>query len=157
VHEASTSGGRKSGPADVTSVESVEAGRAVYNVEVAREHTYRVSTSRVWAHNECPEGGARGGLNKSHQSAIRKIDNAVHDHMTPGDLSGAVADQMGSPIPKPGGGFWDHAKEMGDTLRGLRSNASKLRGVADPAAEAARHKAVDAVKTAEDAVKGAGI
>ncbi|HMA97347.1 MAG TPA: RHS repeat-associated core domain-containing protein, partial [Polyangiaceae bacterium] len=48
-----------SGPADVESVESVEAGRAVYNVEVAREHTYRVSTARVWAHNECPE--ARGG------------------------------------------------------------------------------------------------
>ncbi|HMA95105.1 MAG TPA: RHS repeat-associated core domain-containing protein [Polyangiaceae bacterium] len=48
-----------SGPADVESVESVEAGRAVYNVEVAREHTYRVSTARVWAHNECLEGGGR--------------------------------------------------------------------------------------------------
>ena len=59
-----------SGPVDVKSVESVEAGRAVYNVEVAREHTYRVSTSKVWAHNQCPGGGAaRGGAKLRPDSA----------------------------------------------------------------------------------------
>ncbi|MGC4070806.1 MAG: toxin TcdB middle/N-terminal domain-containing protein [Polyangiaceae bacterium] len=48
-----------SGPAHVTAVEHIEAGLPVYNIEVAREHQYRVSSARVWAHNQC--GAARPG------------------------------------------------------------------------------------------------
>jgi filamentous hemagglutinin len=77
--------------------------------------------------------------------------------MKPHDISGAVADQMGSPIPKRGGGYWDHAKEMQDTLRSLRKNAATLDGVVDPAAQAARQRALESIKTVEKALKGAGI
>ena len=96
-------------------------------------------------------------LTQGQQRAVSKIDNALRDHMKPGDISGAVADQMGSPIPKPGGGYWNHAQEMQDTLRGLRKNAAALEGVTDPAAQAARQRALDAIKTVEEAIKGAGI
>ncbi|HMA93742.1 MAG TPA: polymorphic toxin type 50 domain-containing protein [Polyangiaceae bacterium] len=49
-----------SGPAYVKSIEYAEPGQAVYNVEVAREHTYRVSTSRIFAHNQCGDGAGAG-------------------------------------------------------------------------------------------------
>ena len=96
-------------------------------------------------------------LTSKQQKAISKINNALRDPMKPHDISGAVADQMGSPIPKRGGGYWNHAKEMQDTLRGLRKNAATLKGVTDPGAQAARQRALESIKTVEEALKGAGI
>jgi hypothetical protein len=104
-----------------------------------------------------PPAQTASRLTQAQQRAIAKIDNATRDHVTPGDVSGAVADQMGSPIPKRTGGYWDHAQEMQDTLRGLRKNAQVLEGVEGPAAAAARQKAFAAIEKIEAAIKGAGI
>ena len=96
-------------------------------------------------------------LTQKQQSALRKLNNAVADHLTPSDISGAVADQMGSPIPKPTGGYWDHAREVSEALRGVRKNSAILEGVNNPAARDAVIKAQQAAQRAEDAIKGAGI
>lgn len=64
---------------------------------------------------------------------------------------------VGNPIPKPSGGYWDHVQEMQNTLRGLRKHAATLEGVADPAAQAARQRALDAIAEIEGAIKGAGL
>jgi len=70
-------------------------------------------------------------LTQSEASALSKINNILNKGIKPGpkgDIAGGVADMMGSPIPKPGGGYWDHAQDLGGMLRGLRNNAAKLTG-----------------------------
>ncbi|WP_454864364.1 hypothetical protein [Pseudomonas rhizophila] len=63
----------------------------------------------------------------------------------------------GNPVPKPGGGYWDHLKEMNDMLRGLRNHADTLKGMNDPAAQAARQRALDSIYRIESALNGVGI
>jgi filamentous hemagglutinin len=109
-----------------------------------------VGESHAWVHNGC-------GPNQSEASASRKIKNAVRDHVTPSDLSGTVADGHGAPIPHPQGGFWDHAKEAEETLRGLRKNTGKLAGSSDPALQATRQEGINAIRRIEDAILGNGI
>lgn len=40
----------------VEAVEPATPNQRVYNIEVGLEHTYRVSSARVWAHNQCGPG-----------------------------------------------------------------------------------------------------
>ena len=71
-------------------------------------------------------------LTQAQESAIRKIGNIEKGHLTPHDYTGTLRDMVGNPVPKPGGGFWDHAQEMIDSLRGLRKHAKTLEGATDP-------------------------
>jgi Bacterial toxin 28 len=96
-------------------------------------------------------------LTQQQQAAIRKIGNNIQDHLTPDDISGALRDMMGNPVPKPGGGYYDHLQELTNALQGLRRQADVLQGVNNPAAQAARQRALDAIRQVEDAIKGAGI
>ena len=99
-------------------------------------------------------------LTSAEQNAIRKIYNIIKGHLKPGprgDISGTVRDMVGNPVPKPSGGFWDHEKEMNDTLRGLRKHSETLLRSLDPVAQAARQKALEAIKEIEAAISGAGI
>jgi predicted transglutaminase-like cysteine proteinase len=60
-------------------------------------------------------------LTQSEASALSKINNILNKGLKPGpkgDIAGGVADMMGSPIPKPGGGYWDHAQDLGGMLSG---------------------------------------
>jgi len=105
-------------------------------------------------------GSKPPALTPQQQRAIDKINNAIKDHLKPGpkgDISGTVSDMVGNPIPKATGGFFDHIKEMQDTLRSLRKNSSIIDGIADPAAQAARQRALNAIRDIENAVKGAGL
>lgn len=63
----------------------------------------------------------------------------------------------GTPVPKPGGGYWDHLKEVNDLLRGLRNHAETLKGVNAPEAQAARQRALDLIGRVESALQGHGI
>jgi filamentous hemagglutinin len=74
-----------------------------------------------------------------------------------GDLSGALRDMLGNPVPKPGGGFYDHAGEVNQAVNGLRKALRTLGGATDPAAVAARQKALDAIRRAEEFTQGAGL
>ena len=99
-------------------------------------------------------------LTEGQQTTIRKIDNTIRGHLKPGprgDISGTISDMVGNPISKPGGGYWDHVQEMQNTLRGLRKHAATLKGIADPAAQASRQRALDAIAEVETAIKGAGL
>jgi hypothetical protein len=98
-----------------------------------------------------------GALTQAQRQAISKIDNIINDHLTTRDISGALRDALGKPVPKPGGGYWNHLQEVKEALRGLRNQAKALEGVADPAAQAARQRALDAIKQVEEATKGLGI
>ena len=107
-----------------------------------------------------PSAPTSSPLTQGQQSAIKKIGNTISGHLKPGpkgDISGTVSDMVGNPIPKPGGGYFDHVQEMQNTLRGLRKHAATLEGVSDPAAQAARQMALDAIAEIEAAIKGAGL
>ncbi|NNB72486.1 hypothetical protein HBO28_28410 [Pseudomonas fluorescens] len=84
------------------------------------------------------------------------MDNILNDFKD-SDITGTLKDMAGNPVPKPGGGYWDHLNEMNDTLRGLRNHADTLKGVNEPSAQAARQRAVDTIDRIESALNGAGI
>ncbi|PBP99322.1 hypothetical protein CCL17_18510 [Pseudomonas congelans] len=106
--------------------------------------------------------GAKGAgdtlatLSQGQKRAVGKIDNILNNFKD-SDITGTLKDMAGNPVPKPGGGYWDHLKEMNDTLRGLRSHADTLKGVNEPSAQAARQRAVDTINRIESALNGAGI
>jgi len=103
---------------------------------------------------------AAKGLTQGETSAINKIGNILNKNFKQGpkgDISGAVADMVGSPIPKPGRGAYDHVQDLGNILRGLRNNADALSGSAEPSAIAARQQALQAIEQIENAIKGAGL
>ena len=56
--------------------------------------------------------GHEPSLTAAQQSKLRDLSNTVHDHLTPDDFTGTTADLQGNPIPKPGGGYWNHEAEM---------------------------------------------
>lgn len=66
-------------------------------------------------------------LNQKQENAIRKIDNSIKNGLKYHDIAGSLKDMDGNPVPKPGGGYWDHLQEMQNTLRGLRRNAETLK------------------------------
>ncbi|CAM3416393.1 MULTISPECIES: polymorphic toxin type 28 domain-containing protein [Paenibacillus] len=43
----------------------------------------------------------------------------TYSHLTAMDLKGAQRDLDGNPVPKPGGGYYDHAQEVSDAYCGL--------------------------------------
>lgn len=63
----------------------------------------------------------------------------------------------GNPVPKPGGGYWDHAGEMQNSLTGLRRAVNTLEGATGSAAVNARQHALELIKQIEELTAGAGI
>jgi hypothetical protein len=159
---------RAKGPISVSRIAHTHGLVPVCNLTIRVLHTFAVGEAQSLVHNStgsslnAPPGlpAPSAPLTQAAQAAIRKINNAINDHLKPGpvgDISGTVSDMVGNPIPKPGGGYWDHVLEMQNTLRGLRKNAAALDGVTDAAAQAARQRALDAIAEAEAAIKGAGL
>nr|WP_269847098.1 polymorphic toxin type 28 domain-containing protein [Paenibacillus sonchi] len=52
----------------------------------------------------------------------------TYSHLTEMDLKGAQRDLVGDPVPKPGGGYYDHAQEVSDAYRGLVDLKSSWEG-----------------------------
>ncbi|NRS52065.1 hypothetical protein HP401_29010 [Brevibacillus sp. HB2.2] len=52
----------------------------------------------------------------------------VDNHLTDMDFSGTLRDLQGDPVPKPGGGYWNHLQEMKDSYKGLRKIKRGLEG-----------------------------
>lgn len=53
------------------------------------------------------------------QRATLNQQERTYSHLTAMDLKGAQRDLDGNPVPKPGGGYYDHAQEVSDAYRGL--------------------------------------
>ena len=115
-----------------------------------------VGADVVKDNNQAKNAGSASKLNQGEQRAVSKIDNILNNFKD-SDITGTLKDMAGNPVPKPTGGYWDHLKEMNDTLRGLRNHAETLKNVNDPAAQAARNRALDTIQRIESALNGAGI
>lgn len=98
-------------------------------------------------------------LNQKQESSIKKIDNLIKNSIKDHDITGTLKDMDGNPIIKPDGSgkYWNHMKEMQDTLNGLRNHANTLKNVNNPEAQAAYGRATDAINKLESAIKGHGI
>ncbi|MBL6707632.1 MAG: hypothetical protein ISQ06_16095 [Planctomycetaceae bacterium] len=143
---------------DITHRQDVET---VYTLEVQVEHVYHIAQSGILVHN-CSTGfGAPKvtvrPLTQAQESAVRKIGNIERGHLNPHDFTGTLKDMAGNPVPKPGGGYWDHLQEMNNSLRGLRKHAKTLEGATDAAGVTARQRALELIKQIEDSTRGVGI
>ncbi|XYI02103.1 RHS repeat-associated core domain-containing protein [Sorangium sp. So ce1128] len=60
------------------------------------------------------------------RNTVTRAKNALHDHLTPSDLSGALRDALGLPVRKPGAGeAFGHAEEVAANL-GTLADVRKL-------------------------------
>ncbi len=88
------------------------------------------------------EGAGEEPLTDAQTATLSRLDNIVNDHLTEQDLSGALRDIQGDPVPRIGGGYYDHLDEVKNSLRGLYAVEKSLHGSLrnpnlDPAARAA--------------------
>jgi hypothetical protein len=58
-------------------------------------------------------------LSRAQIRNLETLDNIVEGHLTDMDFSGTLRDLLGDPVPKPGGGYWNHLQEMKDSYAGL--------------------------------------
>ena len=58
-------------------------------------------------------------LSRAQKRNLETLDNIVNKHLTEMDFSGTLRDLKGNPVPKPGGGYWNHLQEMQDSYKGL--------------------------------------
>ncbi|HEY3857554.1 MAG TPA: polymorphic toxin type 28 domain-containing protein [Verrucomicrobiae bacterium] len=94
------------------------------------------------------------------EKAAQKLGNILGKNLKggpKGDIAGAISDMVGNPIPKPGGGLWDHTQDLGNILRGLQNGVEQLQGATDPAQVAIRQQAEQAIQQIQQAIKGAGL
>lgn len=68
------------------------------------------------------------GFTRAQIVTLAKLNNLVNDHLTEGDFSGTELDLQGKPVPKPGGGTWNHLEEMNNAYDGLKSVQKGLEG-----------------------------
>ncbi len=102
--------------------------------------------------------GTRKVVNNAQvQSAIRRIDNIIRDHLKRHDITGTIKDMLGTPVPKRSGGVFNHLQEMNDSLRGLRRHANTLKNVLSVEAQKANQRALQAIDKVSDAIKGIGL
>ena len=67
-------------------------------------------------------------LTRAQTRNTNTLKNIVENNLTDGDFSGALEDLQGNPIPKPGGGYWDHLTEMKQSYTALKNIKNGLEG-----------------------------
>jgi hypothetical protein len=108
----------------ITGWKIVPGVKTMYNLEVAQDHTFVVGTG-AWVVHNCDPGLLQ---NSEARSAAKATANSFADHMTPKDLEGAWRDLHGNPVPKAGGGFYDH---IGEVRTAFRSGQNTLATFSD--------------------------
>ena len=86
--------------------------------------------------DDAVEGGSKTNLeefdisklSRSQQKAIESARNNINDHLKESDLSGALMELQGNPIPKADGGYWNHIQEVKDAYTGLVRAEGTLSG-----------------------------
>lgn len=125
-------------------------GKVIKEVSEAAEKKFADELAKDLA------SGVAVKLNQSQQQSVTRISNTLKnfkDH----DIVGTLKDMAGTPVPKEGGGFWNHLQEMSERLISLRKHSDKLKDVNNAEAQAARQAALDAIKRIEEATSGVGI
>ena len=97
---------------------------------------------------------APGQLTRVQQSRIDQIDRTINDHLTERDIEGLKRDLSGNSVPKPGGGEYQHYKEVTEAADGLRRNIDSLnRSLNNPnLSPAARAQMEQAIQKAQSYV-----
>ncbi|MGE7945510.1 contact-dependent growth inhibition system immunity protein [Lysinibacillus sp. NPDC093688] len=67
-------------------------------------------------------------LSRAQKRNLETLDNIVEGHLKDSDFTGTLRDLQGNPVPKPGGGYWNHLKEMKDSYKGLNKIKKGLEG-----------------------------
>ncbi|SDZ68865.1 toxin 28, partial [Evansella caseinilytica] len=67
-------------------------------------------------------------LTRAQKRNLDTLDNIINKHLTEKDFSGTLRDLQGNPVPKPGGGHWNHLQEMQDSYKGLIKIRKGLEG-----------------------------
>ena len=67
-------------------------------------------------------------LSRAQKRNLETLDNIVNKHLSEMDFSGTLRDLQGNPVPKPGGGYWNHLQEMKDSYKGLSKIKRGLEG-----------------------------
>jgi hypothetical protein len=93
----------------VLAVERV-AGQRVYNLEVGREHSYRVLAGGVWAHNAC--GGGGGAAEAVEAEFVNLASASRTEHILVGDATGGGHLWPGAPGKTPFPEGWSGAQIM---------------------------------------------
>jgi len=101
----------------VTGWKVVAGTQVMYNLEVAQDHTFTVGVGEWVVHNCNPDLIQ----NQQARNAAQRTINSFIDHLTPDDLSGAWRDIHGNPVPRGSGGFYDHLREVTNTLSSGRN------------------------------------
>ena len=71
---------------------------------------------------------ATSNLTRAQNRNIETLNNVVNNNLTELDFSGTLRDLQGNPVPKPGGGFWDHRTEMVQSYNALQGIKNGLEG-----------------------------
>jgi RHS repeat-associated protein len=96
-----------------------------------------IIAQRAYATNlrNAPSSGAIQGprnitnqLTRAQQRNVQTLDNVVRNNLTRNDFSGTLRDLQGNPVPRPGGGFWDHRTEMVQSYNSLQGVRRGLEG-----------------------------
>jgi len=126
---------------------TITLGTAAYSAVQARiaNNAAQVSAQQV------------SNLSTKEKTAIQKIINNIDDHLQPDDIVGGIKDMVGNPVPKPTGGYYNHAQEVNDALRGLRNSVQTLNGVNNVSATTATEQAIQIINEIEAAIQGLGI
>jgi hypothetical protein len=77
-----------------------------------------------------PEGAGNvmNQLTHAQQGNVTTLGNVIKNNLKSTDFSGALRDLQGNPVPKPGGGFWDHKTEMVQSYKALQGVQRGLQG-----------------------------
>lgn len=67
-------------------------------------------------------------LSRAQKRNLETLDNIVEGHLKESDFTGTLRDLQGNPVPKHGGGYWNHLKEMKDSYKGLNKIKKGLEG-----------------------------
>lgn len=111
----------------VVAVKSVSGAADMWDLTVANVHTFAVGTGAFVVHN-CGD---------QVKAAADSMNNAVRDHLTPSDLEGAWRDAHGNPVPRSGGGYYDHLGEVLDARDSLVKSAEVFKSALNDSRAAA--------------------
>ena len=104
----------------------------VYNFTVDALHTYTVTELRVVVHNvDCYIWEPSNIKNMTARHHVQKMHTNILDHLKSDDLKGAWGDLHGKPVPKPGGGFYNHLQEVNDALKALTNSMEEFKRMLD--------------------------
>ncbi|MGH7485127.1 MAG: polymorphic toxin type 28 domain-containing protein [bacterium] len=113
--------------ATVVAVRGVPGAADMWDLTVSNLHDFAVGTGAYVVHN-CGD---------QVKAAADSMNNAVRDHLKPSDLEGAWRDAHGDPVPRPGGGYYNHLREVLDARNSLVDSAEVFKSALNDSRTAA--------------------